>query len=246
MAPVLVKPLPVMVYVTAFSVTPGAAAKVRPIVPAVSTSLRLLGSLEHPPSGPLAASASHMRGTLPSLATTPDLPWPFLIERVLSLERVRRARHAGERRTLTTGFDGHGRPRLYSRHRSTMQEQAPAPTPGFRGRPGGPSGAHQLAPADRLVYDLRPYPHLGIRLDDELKREVSKRRTFAIISHPDAGKTTMTEKLLLYGGAIHLAGVGQEVPGSSSDRQRLDGDRARSAGSRSPPACSSSSTRAVA
>ena len=32
--------------------------------------------------------------------------------------------------------------------------------------------------------------------------EISKRRTFAIISHPDAGKTTVTEKLLLYGGAI--------------------------------------------
>ncbi|MDI9497429.1 MAG: peptide chain release factor 3 [Bacillota bacterium] len=37
-------------------------------------------------------------------------------------------------------------------------------------------------------------------------REIQRRRTFAIISHPDAGKTTMTEKLLLYGGAIHLAG----------------------------------------
>src|SRR3990167_452230 len=36
--------------------------------------------------------------------------------------------------------------------------------------------------------------------------EVSRRRTFAIISHPDAGKTTLTEKLLLYGGAVHLAG----------------------------------------
>ena len=36
--------------------------------------------------------------------------------------------------------------------------------------------------------------------------EVTRRRTFAIISHPDAGKTTLTEKLLLYGGAIHLAG----------------------------------------
>ena len=35
---------------------------------------------------------------------------------------------------------------------------------------------------------------------------VSNRRTFAIISHPDAGKTTLTEKLLLQGGAIHLAG----------------------------------------
>lgn len=39
-----------------------------------------------------------------------------------------------------------------------------------------------------------------------LAEEISKRRTFAIISHPDAGKTTLTEKLLLYGGAIHLAG----------------------------------------
>ncbi len=39
-----------------------------------------------------------------------------------------------------------------------------------------------------------------------LKTEVNRRRTFAIISHPDAGKTTLTEKLLLYGGAIHLAG----------------------------------------
>ena len=38
------------------------------------------------------------------------------------------------------------------------------------------------------------------------KNEIEKRRTFAIISHPDAGKTTLTEKLLLYGGAINLAG----------------------------------------
>lgn len=36
--------------------------------------------------------------------------------------------------------------------------------------------------------------------------EIARRRTFAIISHPDAGKTTLTEKLLLYGGAVHLAG----------------------------------------
>ena len=40
-----------------------------------------------------------------------------------------------------------------------------------------------------------------------LDEQVSKRRTFAIISHPDAGKTTLTEKLLLYGGAIQLAGT---------------------------------------
>ena len=41
----------------------------------------------------------------------------------------------------------------------------------------------------------------------EIEREVSRRRTFAIISHPDAGKTTLTEKLLLYAGAIELAGA---------------------------------------
>ena len=39
-----------------------------------------------------------------------------------------------------------------------------------------------------------------------LASEVARRRTFAIISHPDAGKTTLTEKLLLFGGAINLAG----------------------------------------
>ena len=40
-----------------------------------------------------------------------------------------------------------------------------------------------------------------------LREEIEKRRTFAIISHPDAGKTTLTEKFLLYGGAIQLAGA---------------------------------------
>lgn len=40
----------------------------------------------------------------------------------------------------------------------------------------------------------------------EIEKEAQRRRTFAIISHPDAGKTTLTEKLLLYGGAIHEAG----------------------------------------
>jgi len=40
----------------------------------------------------------------------------------------------------------------------------------------------------------------------ELNKEIERRRTFAIISHPDAGKTTLTEKLLLYGGALRLAG----------------------------------------
>ncbi len=39
-----------------------------------------------------------------------------------------------------------------------------------------------------------------------LSKEIKRRRTFSIISHPDAGKTTLTEKLLLFAGAIHIAG----------------------------------------
>ena len=41
----------------------------------------------------------------------------------------------------------------------------------------------------------------------DIKSEIEKRKTFAIISHPDAGKTTLTEKLLLFGGAIREAGT---------------------------------------
>lgn len=44
------------------------------------------------------------------------------------------------------------------------------------------------------------------QLSNEVRKEIEKRRTFAIISHPDAGKTTLTEKFLLYGGAINQAG----------------------------------------
>lgn len=44
-------------------------------------------------------------------------------------------------------------------------------------------------------------------MSDQLNKEIQRRRTFAIISHPDAGKTTLTEKLLLFGGAIHVAGA---------------------------------------
>lgn len=48
---------------------------------------------------------------------------------------------------------------------------------------------------------------MSVELLNELEYAVSCRRNFAIISHPDAGKTTLTEKLLLYGGAIHQAGA---------------------------------------
>ena len=48
--------------------------------------------------------------------------------------------------------------------------------------------------------------------------EINRRRTFAIISHPDAGKTTLTEKFLLYGGAINLAG---SVKGKATARHAV-------------------------
>ena len=59
-------------------------------------------------------------------------------------------------------------------------------------------------------------------------RESSRRRTFAIISHPDAGKTTLTEKLLLYGGAIGLAGSvtsKKEQQSTSSDWMTMEKER---------------------
>lgn len=56
---------------------------------------------------------------------------------------------------------------------------------------------------------------MSIGLTGKLQEEVQKRRTFAIISHPDAGKTTLTEKLLLFGGAIRLAGT---VKGRKANR----------------------------
>ena len=52
----------------------------------------------------------------------------------------------------------------------------------------------------------------------DLRTEVNRRRTFAIISHPDAGKTTLTEKFLLYGGAINLAG---SVKGKATARHAV-------------------------
>lgn len=48
---------------------------------------------------------------------------------------------------------------------------------------------------------------LNLNTDSRTLKEIQKRRTFAIISHPDAGKTTLTEKLLLFGGAIQQAGA---------------------------------------
>ena len=61
-----------------------------------------------------------------------------------------------------------------------------------------------------------------------LASEVARRRTFAIISHPDAGKTTLTEKLLLFGGAINLAGQVKakgERRNTRSDWMKIERDR---------------------
>ena len=52
----------------------------------------------------------------------------------------------------------------------------------------------------------------------DIASEIKRRRTFAIISHPDAGKTTLTEKFLLYGGAINLAG---SVKGKATARHAV-------------------------
>lgn len=62
----------------------------------------------------------------------------------------------------------------------------------------------------------------------ELEQEIARRTTFAIISHPDAGKTTITEKLLLFGGAIHIAGAvksGKNTRTTVSDFMQMEKDR---------------------
>ena len=61
-----------------------------------------------------------------------------------------------------------------------------------------------------------------------IDEQVSRRRTFAIIAHPDAGKTTLTEKLLLFGGAIQMAGAvkaKKEQRGARSDFMKIEQDR---------------------
>jgi peptide chain release factor 3 len=58
-----------------------------------------------------------------------------------------------------------------------------------------------------VLLDAPAQSSTDLATKNELSREVGRRRTFAIISHPDAGKTTLTEKLLLYGGAVNLAGA---------------------------------------
>ncbi len=71
------------------------------------------------------------------------------------------------------------------------------------------------------------FDSLGV-MDSELSQQIAKRRTFAIISHPDAGKTTLTEKLLLYSGKIRTAGVVRGRKGrkfATSDWMALEQER---------------------
>ena len=60
------------------------------------------------------------------------------------------------------------------------------------------------------------------------QEEITRRRTFAVIAHPDAGKTTLTEKLLLFGGAIHVAGAVKSnkiKKGATSDFMEIERQR---------------------
>ena len=71
--------------------------------------------------------------------------------------------------------------------------------------------------------------------DPAVGAEARRRRTFAIISHPDAGKTTLTEKLLLYGGAIQLAGAVTRPQEPAAPPPPTGWSWSASAASRSPP-----------
>jgi len=77
------------------------------------------------------------------------------------------------------------------------------------------------------IIRARGYQGIGLSQEDFFK-EIKRRRTFAIISHPDAGKTTLTEKLLLFGGAIQMAGTvkGRKATRhATSDWMRLEQQR---------------------
>src|SRR3982075_2021918 len=89
-----------------------------------------------------------------------------------------------------------------------------------------------LDPARFPCQTLRLMSDLAIATESPsrspLAQEVARRRTFAIISHPDAGKTTLTEKLLLFGGAINLAGQVKakgERRSTRSDWMKIERDR---------------------
>ena len=61
-----------------------------------------------------------------------------------------------------------------------------------------------------------------------MNKEILRRRTFAIVSHPDAGKTTLTEKFLLFGGQIQVAGAPPQATGWKSKNNAASLSRHRS------------------
>src|SRR5580658_10137287 len=90
---------------------------------------------------------------------------------------------------------------------------------------GARQGQVQSAPR---VLECVGRDRIGPVLEEDLSSEIKRRRTFAIISHPDAGKTTLTEKLLLFGGAIQMAGTvkGRKAARhATSDWMRLEQQR---------------------
>ena len=84
--------------------------------------------------------------------------------------------------------------------------------------------APAVSPPSAAERDEARTAHDGAR---RVAQEAARRRTFAIISHPDAGKTTLTEKLLLYGGAIHLGSLGygsaSQLPARAGTRRHRRG-----------------------
>src|SRR3990167_464524 len=93
-----------------------------------------------------------------------------------------------------------------------MRGTHPAPT--------GYTPAHMFACIQPIPYLCAPVRVSGRHNTISMSNQeaIEKRRTFGIISHPDAGKTTLTEKLLLFGGAIQSAGAKKTI---RSRKQRL-------------------------
>src|SRR5579862_7574501 len=93
-------------------------------------------------------------------------------------------------------------------------------TVGKRGGRDFPAPFLYPPPAMTLAHEAKPHSSIAT--------QVAKRRTFAIISHPDAGKTTLTEHLLLLGGAIHAAGrvkARGEARRAKSDWMKIEQER---------------------
>ncbi len=98
---------------------------------------------------------------------------------------------------------------------ATAVDATPSPPYSVSSRDASPSARVTSAPSslptatsvsDAIDASTDTADHANHLRDSHLAEEVARRRTFAIISHPDAGKTTLTEKLLLYGGAVQMAG----------------------------------------